>query len=55
MVLETFLLFISTLMSLNASSNSNQTQPNHATEIHKTHIKSQNPNADASRGGWDHN
>ena len=55
MVLETFLLFISTLISLNPVPETPDPQQNTQTEIHKQQDNTRNSNAVAGRGGWDRN
>jgi hypothetical protein len=57
MVLETFLLFISTLISLNPVTDTPTPQQNTQTEVQKQQDdpRNLNPNAHAGRGGWDRN
>lgn len=56
MVLETFLIFLNALVSLNNSTTlPEQPTDNQRTEIRKNVVSKSNRTTTLNRGGWDHN
>jgi hypothetical protein len=55
MVIESFLIFLSTLISINANTDAQGQQTSAPTETHKKVVRQVPQNTDLCRGGWDRN